>query len=84
MKRSGPGDMCLPHTDHDIEQLSEIQYVDRPEIAVSSDANGSSKTTETIEMPFKYVKGSDGQPIMPKGMHELLASDADKDIMDLL
>jgi ribosome biogenesis SPOUT family RNA methylase Rps3 len=35
-------------------------------------------------MPFKYVKGDDGKPIMPKGMFELLASDADKGITDLL
>lgn len=35
-------------------------------------------------MPFKYVRGADGKPVMPEGMLELLAKDADKDIMDLL
>jgi len=35
-------------------------------------------------MPFKYVKDEQGKPVMPKGMLDLLASDADKDILDLL
>jgi ribosome biogenesis SPOUT family RNA methylase Rps3 len=69
------------------ETLDEIEYVDRPEIAVPSEAdkgNGKGKATETIEMPFKYVKGADGKPVMPSGMLELLAKDAEKDILDLL
>lgn len=67
-------------------KLDEIEYVDRPDFDVPSQANGNSKAgpTETVSMPFKYVKGADGKPILPKGMLELLASDADKDIMDLL
>ncbi|KAF7185512.1 Protein arginine N-methyltransferase SFM1 [Pseudocercospora fuligena] len=69
----------------DGKELSEIDYIDRPDIDVPSQPNGDGKgPTESISMPFKYVKGPDGKPIMPKGMHELLASDADKDIMDLL
>lgn len=40
--------------------------------------------TETIDMPFKYVKDASGKPILPDGMLDLLAKDADKDIMDLL
>lgn len=40
--------------------------------------------TETIAMPFKYVKDAAGKPILPDGMLDLLAKDADKDIMDLL
>lgn len=51
-------------------------------------------------MPFKYVQSDDGKPILPEvrsvhvctmfilivqqGMMDLLASDADKDILDLL
>ncbi|EME84789.1 uncharacterized protein MYCFIDRAFT_112257, partial [Pseudocercospora fijiensis CIRAD86] len=67
------------------KKLDEIDYVDRPEIHVPSQPNRDGKgPTESISMPFKYVKGPDGKPIMPTGMHELLASDADKDIMDLL
>lgn len=60
--------------------------MDRPDFDVPSQPSGDGKTgpTETVSMPFKYVKGSDGKPILPKGMLELLASDADKDILDLL
>lgn len=66
-----------------VEKLSEIEYIDRPEIPIM-DENGKIKANETIEMPFKYVKGSDGKPIIPEGMLELLANDAEKDILDLL
>ncbi|KAK4496243.1 hypothetical protein PRZ48_012223 [Zasmidium cellare] len=67
-------------------ELDEIEYVDRPDFDVPSQPNGDGKAgpAETVSMPFKYVKGTDGKPILPKGMLELLASDADKDIMDLL
>lgn len=65
------------------EKLSEIEYIDRPEIPIT-DENGKIKANETIEMPFKYVKAADGKPIIPKGMLELLANDAEKDILDLL
>lgn len=37
--------------------LEKIEYVDDPEIIVNKH--------ERIEMPFRYVKGDDGQPIMP-------------------
>nr|OQO21832.1 hypothetical protein B0A51_10140 [Rachicladosporium sp. CCFEE 5018] len=56
--------------------LNNVPYVDRPNIEI---AEG-----ESVEMPFKYVKGRDGKPIMPEGMAALLASDADKSILDLL
>ncbi|KAI5360042.1 putative RNA methyltransferase TK0422/Sfm1 [Septoria linicola] len=65
------------------KKLDEIEYVDRPEIPIT-DEHGNVKPNETIEMPFKYVKGTDGKPIIPKGMLELLANDAEKDILDLL
>ena len=38
--------------------LAEVPYVDRPSIQVSA--------SESVEMPFKYVKGKDGKPIMPE------------------
>lgn len=38
--------------------LDRISYIDRPDIEI---AKG-----ETISMPFKYVKGDDGKPILPK------------------
>jgi ribosome biogenesis SPOUT family RNA methylase Rps3 len=63
-------------------KLNEIEYVDRPDIEIPSSRKGG--PSESVSMPFKYVKGDDGKPIMPAGMFELLASDADKGIMDLL
>lgn len=68
------------------KKLEEIEYVDRPDFNVPSQpkADGKSGPSETVSMPFKYVKGTDGQPILPNGMLDLLANDADKDIMDLL
>lgn len=56
--------------------LAEVPYVDRPSIQVSA--------AESVEMPFKYVKGKDGKAIMPEGMIDLLGDDADKGILDLL
>lgn len=37
--------------------LEKIQYVDYPEIHINEH--------ERTEMPFRYVRGDDGQPIMP-------------------
>jgi len=67
-------------------KLDEIPYVDRPDFEIPSQKGGDGKSgpSETVSMPFKYVKGQDGKPILPDGMLDLLASDADKDIMDLL
>lgn len=69
--------------------LEDIAFVDRPDIIIPSTTNSSNgkddaAPAESVSMPFKYVKGEDGKPVMPEGMLELLASDADKDIMDLL
>lgn len=38
--------------------VDQIPYIDHPEIKVSKN--------ESTEMPFRYVKGDDGQPIMPQ------------------
>nr|POE85463.1 protein arginine n-methyltransferase sfm1 [Quercus suber] len=62
------------------ETLDQIPFVYKP--VISSSTDGSSN--ETVEMPFKYILDASGKPVMPKGMLELLASDADKDILDLL
>ena len=52
---------------------------------VQSEAgDGCGGGTESVSMPFKYVKGEDGKPVMPEGMLELLGRDADKGILDLL
>jgi ribosome biogenesis SPOUT family RNA methylase Rps3 len=66
------------------QKLSEIAYVDRPDIVIPPKKNQKGPA-ESVSMPFKYVQDTKtGQPIMPKGMFELLCSDADKGIMDLL
>lgn len=88
------------------ERLQDIEYIDRPDIELptTTDKAGGADASESVNMPFKYVRGEDGKPVMPKvscpvfhialeiltkpnlvqGMLELLASDADKDILDLL
>ncbi|KAL4814017.1 SAM-dependent RNA methyltransferase [Aspergillus spinulosporus] len=60
---------------HDRVPLEEIQYIDHPEIVINEH--------ERTEMPFRYVKDSEGKPIMPKGMVELIKNDAEKSIEDL-
>ena len=41
-----------------IVPLEKIPYVDHPEIRVDEH--------ETTEMPFRYVKGRNGFPVMPE------------------
>lgn len=55
--------------------LEDIQYLDFPELKFNEH--------ESTEMPFRYVKGEDGKPIMPNGMVDLIKKDADKAIDDL-
>ena len=38
--------------------LEAIPYIDHPELKINKH--------ESTEMPFRYVKGKDGQPIMPE------------------
>ena len=38
--------------------LEQISYIDDPEILINEH--------ERTEMPFRYVKGEDGEPIMPR------------------
>jgi ribosome biogenesis SPOUT family RNA methylase Rps3 len=38
--------------------LEAIAYIDHPELTINKH--------ESTEMPFRYVKGKDGQPIMPE------------------
>ena len=49
-------------------QLNEIPYIDRPDIDVppNSDSANGAGPSESVSMPFKYVRGDDGQPILPK------------------
>jgi ribosome biogenesis SPOUT family RNA methylase Rps3 len=39
------------------ESLQQIPYIDFPELYINKH--------EHVEMPFRYVKGNNGQPIMP-------------------
>ncbi|RYP60191.1 hypothetical protein DL769_008215 [Monosporascus sp. CRB-8-3] len=55
--------------------LNTIPYVDFPELKFNEH--------ESTQMPFRYVKGPDGKPIMPDGMVDLIKKDADKSIDDL-
>ncbi|KAL2261406.1 hypothetical protein VTK26DRAFT_4224 [Humicola hyalothermophila] len=55
--------------------LDKIPYLDHPEIKFDEH--------ESTQMPFRYVAGEDGQPIMPEGMVELIRQDSDKAIDDL-
>jgi ribosome biogenesis SPOUT family RNA methylase Rps3 len=50
--------------------LDKIPYVDSPELQLGEH--------ESTEMPFRYVVGKDGKPVMPVGMIDLIKADADK------
>ena len=58
------------------KKLEAIEWIDHPEIVVSRH--------ERTEMPFRYVRGKDGGPVMPLGMVELIKADAEKGLADLL
>ncbi|KAJ1333817.1 putative SAM-dependent RNA methyltransferase [Microdochium nivale] len=55
--------------------LDTVPYLDHPDIKFNEH--------ESTEMPFRYVADSDGKPIMPEGMIELIGKDADKTIDDM-
>jgi len=55
--------------------LQEIPYVDYPELRINKN--------ESTEMPFRYVRTSDGEPIMPEGMLSLIKADSEKGFGDL-
>ena len=50
--------------------LDKISYVDFPELKLDDH--------ESTEMPFRYMVNDEGQPVMPKGMIDLIKADADK------
>lgn len=55
--------------------LEKIEWIDHPEIKVSR--------IESVEMPFRYVKGKDGKMIVPDGMLDLIKKDSEKGFGDL-
>ncbi|MCJ1307382.1 hypothetical protein MMC25_001028 [Agyrium rufum] len=61
---------------YDQVELDKIPYIDHPELRIDEH--------ESTEMPFRYVKNKDGEPIMPEGMADLIKSDSDKGFEDLL
>lgn len=52
------------------QELGDIEYIDFPQIKFSEH--------ESVEMPFRYVKSSSNEPIMPNGMKELIYEDFDR------
>ncbi|WPK26932.1 hypothetical protein PUMCH_004301 [Australozyma saopauloensis] len=62
-----------------IEQQTEfrdIAFIDYPEIKFNK--------YESTEMPFRYVLDAEGNPVLPKGMLDLIKHDAEQSIDDLL
>ncbi|KAL6706113.1 hypothetical protein ACN47E_006029 [Coniothyrium glycines] len=64
--------MCV----QDRVPVDKIPYVDHPDLKINKN--------ESTQMPFRYVKGADGQPIMPSGMVDLIIKDSEKSLDDLL
>ncbi|KAI9789676.1 MAG: hypothetical protein M1816_005851 [Peltula sp. TS41687] len=56
--------------------LDQIPYVDDADIELDEH--------ESVEMPFRYVRGRDGKPILPAGLRDLIREDSEKGIADLL
>ncbi|KAH7389311.1 SAM-dependent RNA methyltransferase [Phaeosphaeria sp. MPI-PUGE-AT-0046c] len=56
--------------------VDKIPFVDNPELKINKN--------ESTQMPFRYVKGDDGRPIMPEGMVDLIIKDSEKSLDDLL
>jgi len=54
----------------DKKTLEEIAFTDSPTIRFNA--------RESVEMPFRYIV-SDGQPLLPPGMRELLQKDLDQE-----
>lgn len=52
--------------------LDQIPFDDHPTITFNKH--------EAIEMPFRYVKDENGQPILPPGMREHLHADLNRTI----
>lgn len=48
------------------KRLNEIPYVDRPDIKLPAADGEGGNSNESVSMPFKYVKGDDGKPVMPE------------------
>jgi len=47
--------------------MIKIEFIDHPTIRFNPN--------ESVEMPFRYIKTKDGEPLMPPGMREHLHKD---------
>lgn len=63
-------------TDSNQVPLGKIPYIDNPEFKINEH--------ESTEMPFRYITDSNGKPILPEGMFELIKKDTEKGFGDLL
>ena len=50
--------------------MEKIPFVDNPTVRFDE--------VESVEMPFRYVRDNEGEPILPRGMKKLLQDDMDK------
>ncbi|CCH63072.1 hypothetical protein TBLA_0J00740 [Henningerozyma blattae CBS 6284] len=57
-------------------KFEDIKFIDYPEFRFSK--------KEATEMPFRYVLDSNGKPILPEGMLELIKHDSEQSLDDLL
>ncbi|GME72374.1 unnamed protein product [[Candida] boidinii] len=55
-------------------KFEDIKFIDYPEIRFSKH--------EATEMPFRYVLDSEGTPILPTGMINLIKKDNEKTLDD--
>jgi ribosome biogenesis SPOUT family RNA methylase Rps3 len=50
--------------------IEDVPFIEYPTIRFNE--------SESVEMPFRYVKNEQGEPILPIGMKKLLFDDMDK------
>jgi len=56
----------------DQKPLDQITFTDFPTICFNE--------KESVEMPFRYIVGTDDAPLLPPGMRELLQKDLDQEL----
>lgn len=60
----------------DKKPFEDIDFIDYPEFRFNKN--------EATEMPFRYVLDSNGRPILPEGMLDLIKRDSEQSLDDLL
>ena len=72
-----PTAACVTHLILDEQKPFEsLKFVDRPEFETEYEG-------ETLMMPFRYLVGDDGKPIMAEGVLDILTGDLEWDLGDL-